>query len=139
VYPGAVGGEHTGDLTVDQLARLTGTTTRNVRALQTRGVLERPRMVGRTGYYGDDHRRDLVTVLRLQRDGFSLDAVARLLDARRSGQTLDQVLGFAADGADGGHSDGGDGADVLDSWPRPRHGRLLSVVPTTVFTDRASA
>ena len=87
--------ERSGELTVDQLARLAGTTTRNVRALQTRGLLERPRMVGRTGYYGDAHRRQLIAVLRLQRDGFSLDAVCRLFEALRSGQTLDQVLGLA--------------------------------------------
>ena len=42
-------------LTVDELARECRTTTRQVRALQSHGVVPHPRLVGRTGYYGVDH------------------------------------------------------------------------------------
>ena len=41
--------EVTMDMTIDELARRAGTTTRNVRSYQTRGILPPPRMVGRVG------------------------------------------------------------------------------------------
>ena len=40
------------EYTVDQLALVSGLTTRNIRAHQTRGLLPPPRVRGRTGYYG---------------------------------------------------------------------------------------
>ena len=55
--------------TVDELARAAGTTTRQVRALQTRGLLPRPGLVGRTGYYDAGHLDRLRAIVRLQADG----------------------------------------------------------------------
>ena len=49
--------------TVDELARLGGTTGRNVRAFQTQGLLPRPELVGRTGFYGDEHLERLRAVV----------------------------------------------------------------------------
>src|SRR5437764_215117 len=42
-------------LTVDELARNAGITTRNVRAYQERGLLPPPTRVGRVGYYDERH------------------------------------------------------------------------------------
>jgi len=81
-------------LSVDDLARATGTTTRNVRALQTQGLLPPPVLVGRTGAYDDDHVQRLQAVLRLQARGFSRAAVRELLAAWEEGRTLDEVLGL---------------------------------------------
>ena len=128
-------------LTVDALARAAGTTSRQVRALQTRGLLPHPHLVGRTGHYGPEHLDRLRAVLRLQRDGFSLSAVAALLRAWESGRTLAEVLGLpegpgqAADGEGPRRPrrpDEVDEAEVLDTYAVPRRIRLLSVVPTTV-------
>src|SRR5437588_139927 len=43
------------ELTIDELAQLTGTTVRNIRAYQSRGLLPPPAIRARTGYYGPDH------------------------------------------------------------------------------------
>ncbi len=81
-------------LTIDELARRAGTTTRNVRAHQTRGLLPPPRMVGRTGHYGPDHLVRLAYIDRLQQRGFSLAAIRDLLKGWDEGRSLTEVLGF---------------------------------------------
>ncbi len=117
-------------MTVDQLARAAGTTTRHVRALQSQGVLPHPRLVGRTGYYDGHHLERLHAVLRLQDEGFSIAAIAALLRAWESGATLAQVLGLPPPGRTASQRDG---ADLFDGWPAEQQGRVLSVVPTTVL------
>ena len=84
----------TSDMTVDELARRAGTTTRNVRAHQTRGLLPPPRMVGRVGYYDEGHLARLNYIDRLQERGFSLAAIQELLRGWEEGRSLTEVLGF---------------------------------------------
>src|ERR1019366_8241637 len=79
---------------VDEFARVTGTTTRQVRSLQTQGLVPHPNLVGRTGYYDADHLDRLRAILRLQDEGFSLAALAMLLRAWESDLTLAEVLGL---------------------------------------------
>jgi DNA-binding transcriptional MerR regulator len=81
-------------MTVDELAREAGTTTRNVRSYQTRGLLPPPRMVGRVGYYDCAHLARLSYIDRLQQRGFSLAAIRDLLAAWDEGKSLTDVLGF---------------------------------------------
>jgi len=81
-------------MTIDELARRAGTTTRNVRAHQTRGLLPPPRMVGRVGHYGSDHLVRLAYIDRLQQRGFSLAAIRDLLTGWDQGRSLTEVLGF---------------------------------------------
>lgn len=81
-------------MTVDELAREAGTTTRNVRSYQTKGLLPPPRMVGRVGYYDCAHLARLSYIDRLQQRGFSLAAIRDLLAAWDEGKTLTDVLGF---------------------------------------------
>lgn len=81
-------------MTVDELARLSGTTTRNVRAYQTKGLLPPPRVVGRVGYYDEEHLARLKDIDRLQDRGFSLAAIRDLLCAKDEGKSLGDVLGF---------------------------------------------
>ena len=113
------------ELALDELARLAGTTGRNVRAFQTQGLLPRPRLVGRTGVYGQAHLERLRAVLRLQEEGFSLRSLAVLFGALDEGRTLEQVLGVAArrDDADD---------DLYAGWPAVRRGLLLSAAPSTL-------
>jgi DNA-binding transcriptional MerR regulator len=85
-------------VTIDELARRAGETTRNVRAHQARGLLPPPRLVGRVGSYDERHVERLATIRRLQDRGFSLAAVRELLAARDRGGTLADVLGGASAG-----------------------------------------
>lgn len=80
--------------TIDDLARQAGTTTRNIRSYQTRGILPPPRMVGRVGYYDEGHLARLKYTSGLQERGFSLAAIACLLEAWEEGRSLKDVLGF---------------------------------------------
>ena len=112
------------ELALDELARLAGTTGRNVRAFQTLGLLPRPRLAGRTGVYGQAHLERLRAVLRLQEEGFSLRSLAVLFGALDEGRTLGQVLGVARRG--------GADDDLYAGWPAVRRGLLLSAAPSTL-------
>jgi DNA-binding transcriptional MerR regulator len=127
-------------LTVDQVARLAGTTTRNVRAFQTMGLLPRPTLSGRTGLYRQEHLDRLRAILRLQGDGFSLGAVGSLFAAWEQGLTVAQVLGLPAPSATA-HPAPVAEADELgafDDWPALHRSAGLAIVPTTVLDQRAS-
>lgn len=82
------------DLTIDELARRAGTTTRNVRAYQARGLLPPPKLIGRVGYYGDGHVARLTLIARLQERGFSLAGIEALLSTWEQGGSLSDLLGF---------------------------------------------
>lgn len=66
-------------VTLDELARLSGMTARNVRAHQERGLLPPPEVRGRTGWYSQDHLDRLRMVAELQAEGLSLAAVRRTM------------------------------------------------------------
>jgi DNA-binding transcriptional MerR regulator len=83
-------------MTIEDLARRAGVSTRNVRAYRTAGLLPPPRLDGRTGRYGDEHLRRLAVVARLQRRGWSLAAIREVLGAWEAGSSLDELLGLAA-------------------------------------------
>lgn len=83
----------TADLTIDELARETGMTVRNIRAHQSRGLLPPPEVRARTGYYGAEHVARLRLIQELQGNGYNLAAIKHLLD--RSGGSAEDVLGFA--------------------------------------------
>jgi DNA-binding transcriptional MerR regulator len=67
------------ELTIDELARAVGMTVRNVRAYASRGLMPPPRLVGRTGYYGDEHVSRLTLVRELLNEGYTLAAVERIV------------------------------------------------------------
>jgi DNA-binding transcriptional MerR regulator len=131
-----------GALTVDEVARRTGTTTRNVRALQTLGLVRPPELRGRTGLYGEDHLARIRAVLHLQRSGFSLGAIAALFEAWEAGSTLEQVLGLPPAGARPLRRDVDDDVDdvlsAFDDWPVRRRDHGVAVVPTTLLHTLAS-
>jgi DNA-binding transcriptional MerR regulator len=83
-------GQHT--LTIDELARETGMTTRNIRAHQSRGLLPPPQVRSRTGFYGPEHVARIRLIHEMQADGFNLKAIQRLLDA--SDGASEEALGF---------------------------------------------
>jgi DNA-binding transcriptional MerR regulator len=81
-------------MTIDEVARATGTTTRNVRAYQERGLVPRPERVGRVGYYSDEHVQRLELITRLLDRGFTLGSIRQLLEAFHHGDGLADVLGL---------------------------------------------
>lgn len=68
-----------GKMTIDELARRTGMTARNIRAHQTKGILPPPEVHGRTGYYGEEHVARIQLTREMQADGLNLEAIRRLL------------------------------------------------------------
>jgi DNA-binding transcriptional MerR regulator len=80
------------ELTIDELARRTGMTVRNIRAHQSRGLLPAPKVRGRTGFYGPDHESRINLIRELQADGYKLEAIGRLLDS--AGGSSEEVLRF---------------------------------------------
>ncbi|HKG16714.1 MAG TPA: MerR family transcriptional regulator [Solirubrobacteraceae bacterium] len=89
IEPVAEGAEQ---LTIDELARETGMTVRNVRAYQSRGLLPPPEVRGRTGYYDAEHVARLRLIQEMQAEGFNLTAIERLLE--RSNGAGSQILDF---------------------------------------------
>jgi DNA-binding transcriptional MerR regulator len=81
-----------GELTIDELARETGMTVRNIRAHQSRGLLPPPEVRARTGYYGPEHAARLRLIQDLQAEGFNLKAIERLITTANG--TSEQVLAF---------------------------------------------
>lgn len=66
-------------------------TVRNIRAHQSRGLLDPPRVVGRTGFYDEEHIGRIALIRELQEEGFNLEAIRRIIDSARgsSGDLLD--------------------------------------------------
>jgi DNA-binding transcriptional MerR regulator len=85
-----------GEYRVDELARAAGTTVRNVRAYQDRGLLPPPRRDGRVGWYGEVHLLRLRLISSLLSRGFTLANIAELLDGWSDGRTLGDLVGFGA-------------------------------------------
>src|SRR3954452_13179060 len=80
-------------LTIDELARETGMTVRNIRAHQSRGLLLPPEVRGRTGYYNEEHRARIELIKELQADGFNLESIRRVLQG--VGDASSEVLNFS--------------------------------------------
>src|SRR3954467_9564826 len=81
------------ELTIDELARRTGMTVRNIRAHQSRGLVPPPEVRGRTGYYGDAHVSRIELIQELQTDGFNLESIRKLLEG--AGGSSSEVLNFS--------------------------------------------
>lgn len=81
-------------LRIDELAARTGTTSRNIRAYQARGLLPPPELDGRTGYYDEDHVRRLEIIDELQERGFSLEAIRAIMETWSQGGDLAHLIGF---------------------------------------------
>jgi DNA-binding transcriptional MerR regulator len=74
------GSDSPNQLTIEQLAAESGMSVRNIRAHQARGLLAAPEVRLRVGYYGPDHLAQLQLIQDLQREGFNLAGIKRLLD-----------------------------------------------------------
>jgi DNA-binding transcriptional MerR regulator len=80
------------EFTVDELAARAGMTVRNVRAYASRGLIEAPRLEGRTGYYTIEHLQRLQLIREFIDRGYTLAAVERAVSRSprtSAGHTLD--------------------------------------------------
>lgn len=85
------------ELRIDDLARAAGTTVRNVRAYQDRGLLPPAVRRGRANVYQPAHLERLGLISQLLDRGHTLAGIKELLDAWESGTGLGGVLGLVAE------------------------------------------
>ena len=79
---------------IDDLARAAGTTTRNVRGYQDRGLIPKPIRRGRIAIYGDEHLERLKIINDLLARGFNMAHISEFLDGLQRGDGLAEVLGL---------------------------------------------
>ncbi|WP_028924599.1 MerR family transcriptional regulator [Pseudonocardia acaciae] len=79
---------------IDELARVAGTTSRNVRAYQERGLLPPPRKRGRIGIYTDTHLARLRLITSLHERGYTSAQITELITSWEQGRNLAEVLGL---------------------------------------------
>jgi DNA-binding transcriptional MerR regulator len=84
------------EFTIDELAREAGTTVRNIRAYQERGILPPPRRQGRVGLYGEAHLARLKIIGSMLARGYTLANVGELVDAWEQGHNVGDVIGLEA-------------------------------------------
>jgi hypothetical protein len=71
-------------MTVTELAETVGMTPRNIRAYQSKGLLFPPTIQGRVAVYSGEHVARLELIASLQREGFTLAAIKRLVESTGS-------------------------------------------------------
>ncbi len=81
---------------IEDLAARAGTTVRNVRAYQDRGLLPPPRREGRVGLYDDGHLARLTLVTELLDRGWTLASIGEVMEAWQHGQDLGDLVGLGA-------------------------------------------
>ncbi|MQY05113.1 MerR family transcriptional regulator [Actinomadura macrotermitis] len=79
---------------IDELAHAAGTTVRNIRAYQDRGLLPPPRLEGRVGYYDDSHLARLRLIGKLLARNYNAAVIKDLLAAWETGKDVSEVLGL---------------------------------------------
>ncbi|NPT36824.1 MerR family transcriptional regulator [Paraburkholderia xenovorans] len=112
------------EYTVDELARVTNTTVRNVRAYQDRGLLAPPEKRGRVGVYDDTHVSRLKLINHLLARGYTLANIQDLIMAVDEGHDLRATLGLET--AIGGR------------WSRERPKKYSLIELLQMFGDKAS-
>lgn len=85
-----------GEMRLDDLAAAASVATTTVRLYRQRGLLPPPRLVGRTGWFGEHHLARLRLITRLQDEGFSLAGIGKLLESWEQGRDLTDLVGVEA-------------------------------------------
>jgi DNA-binding transcriptional MerR regulator len=81
------------ELRLDDLAAAAGVATTTIRLYQQKGLLHRPTLRGRTGWYDATHLARLRLIGQLQDQGFSLAGIGRLLESWEQGRDLTDLVG----------------------------------------------
>lgn len=92
------------EYTIEELARVTSSTVRNVRAYQDRGLLAPPKRRGRIAIYDDRHVARLKLINHLLARGYTLANIMDLITVCYEGHDLRSILGLGTasvnDGSD---------------------------------------
>lgn len=88
------GDPNSGEYRIDDLARLAGTTTRNIRVYRDRGLLPPPLRVGRIALFNDTHLTRLRLITSMLDRGYNIAHVREMLSAWEEGKNLGDVLGL---------------------------------------------
>ncbi|GAB2821959.1 MerR family transcriptional regulator [Actinocorallia aurea] len=83
-----------GEYRIDELAHSAGTTVRNIRSYQDRGLLPPPRLRGRVGLYDDAHLARLRLIGQMLERGYTLANISDLVAAWEAGRDVGEVLGL---------------------------------------------
>jgi DNA-binding transcriptional MerR regulator len=83
-----------GEYRIDDLARLAGTSTRNIRVYRDRGLLHPPLRVGRIALFNDTHLTRLRLITSMLDRGYNIAHVHEMLSAWEQGKDLGDVLGL---------------------------------------------
>jgi DNA-binding transcriptional MerR regulator len=83
-----------GEYRIDELARLAGTTTRNIRVYRDRGLLHPPLRVGRIALFNDTHLTRLRLITSLLDRGYNIAHVHEMLSAWEQGKSVGDILGL---------------------------------------------
>lgn len=111
---------------LDELARISDVSARNIRAYRERGLLDPPRRVGRSAFYDDYHLSQLRTINQLLRRGFNSAHIAEFFASMRQGADLADILGIqravlgarADDTSEGAPAAGGSSGEPSTATPR---------------------
>lgn len=76
------------------MARLAGTTTRNIRVYRDRGLLHPPLRVGRIALFNDTHLTRLRLITSLLDRGYNISHVHEMLSAWEQGKGVGDILGL---------------------------------------------
>lgn len=110
---------------IDELAREAGTTVRNVRAYQDRGLIAPPRREGRVGLYSDAHLGRLKLIGQLLDRGYTLANIAELINGLERGHDLGDLVGL--------------GAAIVSPWSDEVPGYVTPEQLLAMFGDQATA
>jgi DNA-binding transcriptional MerR regulator len=86
--------EASGEYRIEELARLAGTTTRNIRVYRDRGLLHPPLRVGRIALFNDTHLTRLRLITSMLDRGYNIAHVHEMLSAWEQGKDLGDMLGL---------------------------------------------
>jgi DNA-binding transcriptional MerR regulator len=88
------GVEASGEYRIEELARLAGTTTRNIRVYRDRALLHPPLRVGRIALFNDTHLTRLRLITSLLDRGYNISHVHEMLNAWEEGKNVGDMLGL---------------------------------------------
>src|ERR1700733_4565678 len=83
-----------GEYRIEELARLAGTTTRNIRVYRDRALLHPPLRVGRIALFNDTHLTRLRLITSLLDKGYNIAHVHEMLNAWEQGKDVADMLGL---------------------------------------------
>ena len=117
------GVEASGEYRIEELARLAGTTTRNIRVYRDRNLLHPPLRVGRIALFNDTHLTRLRLITSMLDRGYNISHVHEMLSAWEQGKNLGDMLGLES--------------AIAGSWATEKPDRMSVADARTLIGDDA--